>query len=117
MRAILEDFRRQFGEEVLLETLERAGLHSLSPFGSGEEPPKDEEEKLIFSLLEILDFDCCKRGCYKLLTEDQIKSFLKKWRREILEMELPVPSFFGFFFSALLAEKGKDEAYSIIFTP
>jgi len=90
MGRIVEDFRKQFGETVLLEVLKHAGLHS------GQLVPQGQDEKLVFALLEILDFQCYKyEELPEGLTRENIEQFLLKHREEVLNMKIPPPSFLG----------------------
>ena len=89
MGEILDDFEKTYGKECLEKTLDHAGEHSTEP------PPVDEEKRLVFALLEILDFDCCDYGCYTELSPEEIKKFLLKHKKAVLEMEIPPPSALG----------------------
>ena len=104
MSLVLEDFKKTFGEECLNECLNRAGCHS------EEEVPGDDESKLLFSLLEILDYQCCiYKDAPADLTEENIKQFLLKHKEKTLEIN--PPSFIGLFcgvFSFLTDDKKEE---------
>ena len=71
------------------EWLERAGVHS------DEAIPEDERHRLIFALLEAIDFQCFEFGdCPKEPSEKEIKIFLKDNKEEILKSINP-PSYLG----------------------
>lgn len=94
---LVDDFKRRYGEEIYRKTIERAGIHSsvVGSLAAGEKLPDDEESRLVFALLEILDYECCKCDCYPYLTEEEIKKFLLDHRDEVLKLRIPPPSYLG----------------------
>jgi len=86
---VLDGFETTFGAEALAHTLANAGRHSQ------ELVPGLEGDKLLFALLEILDFECCKYGdAYPTLTEDAIRTFVLCHRQKVLALPSP-PSYLG----------------------
>ena len=88
---VTEDFKEQFGGQVLEDTIARAGTHSENA------PTGGDAERLAFALLEILDFQCCKFGDYAALTDEQVRQFLIEHAAEIRKMPFKPPSFWGLF--------------------
>jgi len=92
-RGIKEKFERRFGPELAEVVLERTGTHSKF-FGS--EVPENGDERLVYGLLEILDFKCLEHGCYAGgITEDEVKGFLLNHKEEVRDMNIDPPSFLG----------------------
>lgn len=99
---LVKDFIETFGEEKFRKVLSLAGHHSLESgllAVAGEEVLErmTEEEKLVFGLLEMLDYECYKypHAPCCILTEDEIKSFLLKHREKVLKMSILPPSMLG----------------------
>lgn len=84
---IKEDFIEKFGEEKWKE------LQCV--FHSNEIPPDDETSKVIFRLLEIIDWGCCEYGDSHGLSDDDVRNFLITHKVEIREMHIPPPSYIG----------------------
>lgn len=102
---ISDDFIRKYGKEKFEKAIKLAGHHStksgyLSVCSREElEAFNDfsDDEKLIFSLLEMLDYQCYKFDyyCNIGLSEEDIKSFLLEHKNEVLNMNIPPPSLLG----------------------
>ena len=74
-------------EEQLTAIRNRAGCHSIG------EVPKDEEQRLYFGLLEIIDFQCCVYGdAPEGVTEEDVKAYLIEHKDKI---KCEPPSFLG----------------------
>lgn len=72
--------------------LERAGTHSM------EKVPVGEDERLVFALLEAIDFECWKYGDGPTSPSlDEAKAWLRENWPIIKEMSFPPPSFMGLF--------------------
>ena len=102
MSELVRDFIETFGEEKFRKVLSLAGHHSLeSGFLAivGEEVLErmTEEEKLVFGLLEMLDYECYEypHAPCCILSEEEIKSFLLKHKKKIMGMSIPPPSMLG----------------------
>jgi len=77
----LKDFEKKFGKEKMNKCLNLCGHHfySMGAGATGEKLNLDnDEERLIFSLLEMLDFECFNynSNCNIGLTKEEIKDFL-----------------------------------------
>ena len=99
---VCEDFATQFDDNTLEATLSAAGRHSQSTV------PDDTDDQLLFSLLEMLDFDCCIFGdAPRTLTVERIQWFLLRHKERVGQLPEP-PSFLGAFcgtFNFLFLEK------------
>ena len=103
---IVEDFIKTFGEKTYQEVMSHAGVHSLNPV------PSSTEERLVFALLEMIDFNCFKYGDVpEGLTREETIKFLKKHRTKILDMKMYPPSYLGLLAGAynFLWENDSDE--------
>lgn len=83
-----EDFKRKFGLELAKVVIEHAGTHT-------SKVPEASDEKLVYALLEILDFDCIRYDCIGGITNKEIKKFLLKHKDEVLRMNIEPPSYLG----------------------
>jgi len=106
MGKVLEEFIRKYGEKKAKQLISAAGLHSLQLGSLAVADLKElkdfvnlgDEEKLVFALLESLDFQCYQYSDCPLnvgLSEEEIKQFLLKHRKDILKMKIPLPSALG----------------------
>lgn len=99
-----KDFIKQFGKDTYKEVLNRAGCHSK------EKIPVKEKDKFIFSLLEIIDWQCFKYGdLNKKLTEPAIKRFILEHKENILNYKGNPPSYLGIFAGAFSFLKSKSK--------
>ena len=86
---VCEDFATQFDDETLATTLAAAGRHSLNGV------PEDTDDRLLFALLEMLDYECCKYGdAPATLTTEGIQSFLLRHKERVGKLPEP-PSYLG----------------------
>lgn len=108
---LCENFVKEFGPEVLDTTLACTGRHSraIGSLAIGKEALwHNDDEKLAFALLEILDFECNKYGDYGLISDRDIRIFLWRNRDLVKRLEIPPPSYIGAVigcFSFLLGEE------------
>ena len=86
---ILADFIAMFGQVEADKIIQRAGVHQ----SLGQPAPDSEEDRLLYGLMEILDFECLKYGDYDGLTQDQIKDFLVQHKDSLTNIH--IPSFIG----------------------
>lgn len=85
---IKEDFEKTFGKKKWKEL--QVVYHSI------EEPPKSEEGKVIFRLLEMLDYECFKFGDNQGIDEKKAKTFLIRHKEEMKNMkDLKPTSYIG----------------------
>lgn len=76
----LKKENRMLTKEQLDAIKERAGVHS----AMGQPVPEEPEKRLLYGLLEILDFECCKYGdAPEGVTEEDIKQYLLEHKDEI----------------------------------
>jgi len=77
----LTDFESQYGKTLLQNVLDNVVNHSEL---RSSKIPEDVEQRLYYSLLSILDFECNRYGdAPKGLDDDDIQNFLKKHRDSI----------------------------------
>jgi len=101
MKQIEKDFIKQFGQDIYMEVLERAGCHS------NERVPVEKDERLIFSLLEIIDYECYYyEDLNKKVTESALKRFLLEHCDELKNYKGSIPSYIGLFAGAFDFLKG-----------
>lgn len=93
MGYITKGFEKEFGREATEALLENAGHHSMS--WSKSKTPKKRDERLVFALLEVIDFQCVDYGCFTFLSEEEIRNFLLKHKKAIGNMEIDLPSYLG----------------------
>ena len=87
MRTIKEDFIAKFGKDKFEEL--QCVKHS------EELPPSDEVGKVIFRLLEMIDFNCFKYGDNQGMDENEVRCFLKTHSQEIFGMNIKPTSSIG----------------------
>ena len=75
--------------EILEVVRERAGIHASNPV------PEDARQRVLFGLLEILDFKCVENGDFVAATNDEIRAYLRANLDEVLKLPEP-PSYIGF---------------------
>ena len=96
-KAILVDAIKRFGEEKVNKWISMAGHHARK-FNPEVRVGETPEERLIFALLEILDFECYKfkdAPCYPGVSKEQIEQFLLDHRQEVKNAEIDPPSYLG----------------------
>ncbi len=86
---LLQDFENKWGEEEAEEIINRAGLHSKNA------PKEGDTERLVFGLLEILDFECNKYEDFSGISDDEIKAFLLDHKAEVLALDIEPSSYIG----------------------
>ena len=92
-RRLALDFAEEYGMEVYNEVVERAGTHGTE---FGNPVPTEESLRLVYGLLEIVDFQCVQYGDFTSLTEEELKSFLQRHKDEVLGCGSEViPSYWG----------------------
>lgn len=104
---IQEEFEKVYGKEQLDAVMEGAGKHTL--IMGGNIPPESGDERLVFALLEEIDFECPKYGDSAFASCDEMREFLLPFRDAIQEMRFEPPSYVGLMagaFDFLLKEKG-----------
>jgi len=108
--SILEDAINRWGRERVYKWIGLAGHHALK-FRHDVKIGETDEEKLIFALLEMLDFECYKYpSCPTQPTpsRNEIEQFLLDHKEEVLNAKIDPPSLLGLMagtFDFLVKEK------------
>lgn len=76
---LVEDFRDQYSEEVYKEVLDEAGHQALSGSADSIALPRDEQERFVFALYELLENECLQVDppCVDGLTHRDLVTFLQ----------------------------------------
>jgi len=96
-KTILVDAIQRFGEDRVHKWISMAGHHALR-FNPKVRIGETAEERLIFALLEILDFACYKyvdAPCYPGVPKEQIEQFLLDHKEEVMKAKIDPPSILG----------------------
>ena len=93
---VASNFKKRFGEKKLGQLLGYAGKHALE-FGN-DKPLEDDDNKLIYALLEALGFECYtdRYGCVPL-SEEEIKTFMVDNCGEFASYSGPIPDHLALF--------------------
>lgn len=93
----IKDFKRDFGESMYIQVLTRLYAHndSLTPDVQEGKIPKDEENQLYYSLLNMIDYECFKyKDAPEGLDEELVKTFLKEHADDV---KCRPPTYLGLF--------------------
>ena len=96
-KTILEDAIERFGKDRVDRWVAMAGHHA-RVFNPRVRIGETREERLIFALLEILDFECYKfkdAPCYPGVPKEQIEQFLLDHKKEVMKAKIDPPSILG----------------------
>lgn len=101
----VEDFKKLYGKDMLIEVVGAAERHSDM---THSEIPENEEQRLYYSLLKMLDFECFRYGdAPKGLTQQKTIEFLKD-HKDLIKCE--PPSMIGLFVGVYNFMMDNDEA-------
>ena len=96
-KPILVDAIKRFGEDRVHKWISMAGHHALR-FNPEVRVGETPEERLIFALLEILDFQCYEfkdAPCYPGVSKEEIEQFLLDHKKEVENAKIDPPSYLG----------------------
>lgn len=96
-KTILEDAIRRFGRDKVDKWIAMAGHHARH-YNPKVRIGETLEERLIFALLEILDFECYlykDAPCYPGVSKEEIERFLLDHKQEVENAKIDPPSYLG----------------------
>jgi hypothetical protein len=94
---IYEDATKRYGEKKVKKMISISGHHANRYLEIEKNTGHTDSERLIFALLEIIDFGCCDYNsfCNPLIPEDEIKNLLIKHKNEVVNARIDLPSYTG----------------------